>query len=108
MAGILGKLAGLGSMREDMKKRVDEVLKAGAEWQATAEKLTKALEELTETIQKGNPAVWSVFGDLNKAGDLKPIKIELKKLSRETRRLATAFNNQRQTLANLMEKISLV
>jgi chromosome segregation ATPase len=93
MAGLLGKLAGLDSMREDMKKRVDEVLKAGMEWKATAERLTKALEELTETIQKGSP------------GDLKPIKTDLKKLSRETRKLAATFNNHRQTLANLMEKI---
>jgi len=93
MAGILGKLAGLDTLKEDMKKRVDEVLKAGSEWKATAEKLTKALEELTETIQKGNP------------GDLKPLRTEVKKLSRETRKLAAAFNNHRQTLANLMEKI---
>jgi chromosome segregation ATPase len=93
MAGILGKLAGLDSIREDMKKRVDEVLKAGSDWKITAEKLTKTLEELTETIQRGNP------------GDLKPIKTELKKLSRETRKLAAAFNNHRQTLASLMEKI---
>jgi chromosome segregation ATPase len=93
MAGILGKLAGLDSVREDMKKRVDEVLKAGSDWKATAEKLTKALEELTETIQRGNP------------GELNPIRTDLKKLSRETRKLAAAFNNHRQTLANLMEKI---
>jgi len=76
-----------------MKKRVDEVLKAGAEWQATAEKLTKALEELTKTIQRENP------------GNLKPIKTELKKLSRETKKLAGAFNNHRQTLVDLMERI---
>jgi len=75
-----------------MKKRVDEVLKAGAEWQATAEKLTKALEELTKTIQRENR-------------NLKPIKTDLKKLSRETKKLAGAFNNHRQTLVDLMERI---
>lgn len=87
MAGILGKIVGLDSIREDMKKRVDEILKAGNEWNKTAERLTQALEKLSETKE------------------MDPIKGDLKRLAKQTGKLARAFEAHRQTLANLTEKI---
>jgi len=93
MAGVLSRLAGLDTIREDMKKRVDEILKAGNEWQRTAEKLTKTIQTLIETIEKGNPK------------DLQPIKGELKKLTTQTRRLAKAFQQHRKTLNTLARKL---
>jgi chromosome segregation ATPase len=93
MAGILGRLTGLDAIRDEMKQRVDEVLKAGAEWKETAEKLTKTIQELTETIREGRNV------------NLKPVKADLRKLSKETEKLAQAFNHHRQTLAALMERI---
>jgi hypothetical protein len=93
VAGILGKLAGIDTIREDMRKRVDEILRAGNDWKTTAEKLTGSLQVLIEAIQKGNPQ------------DLQPIKSDLKSLSTQTRRLARAFEAHRETLASLIRKI---
>jgi len=93
MAGILGKLTGLDSLRDEMKKRVDEVLKAGAEWKEAAEKLTKTIQDLTEAIKEGQNV------------NLKPVKADLKRLTKETAKLARAFDNHRQTLAAIMERI---
>lgn len=92
MAGFLKDIA-LGAVREEMKKRVDEVINAGNEWNKTANELIGALDRLTEAIQKG----YSV--------DLKPINKELRKLAKQTKSLSRAFNTHRKTLVEIIGKL---
>jgi hypothetical protein len=93
MASILGKITGLDTIREEMKQRVNEILKCGNEWKLTAEKLNETLQKLIETIEKGSSV------------DLNPVKSDLKKLSVQTGKLAKAFEAHRKTLSNLTEKL---
>jgi chromosome segregation ATPase len=90
---ILGKIAGLDAIRDEMKRRVEEILRAGNEWRATAEKLAQAIQELTEAIEKGEKS------------SVPQVKDELKKLSSQTARLARAFEAHRRTLESLASKI---
>lgn len=91
---ILGNLLS-GKIRSEMRKRVDEIINAGDKWQKTAEDLIKALNQLTEAIEKGNPT------------NLKPAIRETKKLVRQTKRLSRAFESHRKTLTKIERKIEL-
>ncbi|MEM2713462.1 MAG: hypothetical protein QXX18_10580 [Candidatus Jordarchaeales archaeon] len=92
MAGILEKLA-TGPIREEMKRRVDEIIRAGAEWSKTAKELEATLNRLIEAIQKGNPI------------DLKPVNAGLLKLAKQTSRLSKAFDDHRKTLTEVLAKL---
>lgn len=91
--GVLGDLLS-GRIRTEMKQRVDEVLKCGNEWGQTAQKLTEALNRLTETVQKGNidPA------------NLKVVTSGARKLAKETQRLTKAFETLDKTLGNVVTR----
>jgi len=43
-----------GRLRQEMRQRVDAVLRAGNEWCSTARDLVEALNKLTNSIQQGN------------------------------------------------------
>jgi ribosome-binding protein aMBF1 (putative translation factor) len=90
---ILGKITGLDAVRDEMKQRVDEILKAGNEWKIAAEKLAQTIQTLTQAIEKGEKS------------DLTPIKGELKKLNSHTMRLARAFEAHMRTLETLSRKL---
>jgi len=90
---ILGKITGLDAVRDEMRNRVNEILKCGNEWKITAEKLNQTLEKLIEAIEKGNPT------------DLGPVKSDLKKLATQTRKLALAFEAHKKMLSSLSEKL---
>jgi len=92
MAGLIEKFA-MGTIREDMKKRVDEVIRAGAEWNKTAKELEATLNRLIEAIQKGNPV------------DLNPVNSNLAKLAKQTKHLSEAFENHRRVLTQILTKL---
>lgn len=94
--GLLSRIGkfGLDVLQEDMRKRVDEVLSAGKEWQATAEKLVEALNRLTEAVEKGEADPQSV----------KAVGTGLRRLCKETHGLARAFQMHREVLAELLVK----
>jgi len=91
MAGIVKDLLG-NTIRREMKRRVDEVLKAGGEWNKTARELIEAMNRLSEAIEKGG---------IDRS-NLKSISKSVKQLSKRTTRLAKAFESHHKTL----EKIS--
>lgn len=95
MAGIIGKLTGLDTIREDMKKRVDEIIKVGESWNKTANQLIKSLNELKETIQESHT-------------DLRPINKNLSKLATQTKRLSKAFEAHRRTLNRILGKLDQI
>jgi len=81
-----------GRLRQEMRQRVDEVLKCGNEWSQTAHKLIEALDRLTGSIQKGNP----------NPADVKAIARGSKQLAKETRRLTRAFEAHNKTLEKIL------
>jgi len=94
MAGIFGKIVGLESIREELKQRVNELLKAGEEWRKTADRLTAAIENLTAEIKSGrNPK------------NLRTIKADLRKLAAETRNLSNSFGKVYRIVEEVSEKI---
>jgi len=94
MAGIIGDLVS-GKLRAEMKQRVDEILKCGEKWDETARELVKALDRLTDAIQKGNVDTSGV----------RSVARSSKKLSKETRNLAQAFINHRAFLQKIVERV---
>lgn len=77
-----------GAIREEMKRRVDEVLKAGSDWNSTATALNESLKQLVATINQGKvePAT------------LKSLGAPLRALGKKTDRLAKAFTSYEKTL----------
>jgi len=82
-----------GRLRQEMRQRVDEVLKCGNEWSQMAQKLVEALDRLTDSIQKGNPNP-----------DMKTVARGAKQLAKETRRLTNAFQAHNKTLGELLAR----
>lgn len=85
---VLDALLG-SSIRGEMKRRVDQVLKAGHEWTETAEKLNKTLKELTKAIYEGD------------AKTVKPIGAPIRKLANQTGKMSKALTNYTKTLSKL-------
>jgi len=83
-------------IREEMRNRVDEVLKAGGDWNSTAKELIAALDRHTEAIKNGTVDPTT----------LKAIEKSNSQLARSTKLLARAFDNHGRTLARLMVKIA--
>jgi len=83
-----------GRLRQEMRQRVDEVLKCGNEWSQTAKELIEALNKLSGTVQKGNPDP-SVFKSVSRAG---------RKLAKETARLTRAFEAHNNTLEKILTR----
>jgi len=83
-----------GRLRQEMRQRVDEVLKCGKEWSQTARELSEALNRLTDSIQKGKPD----------PSDVKGVVSSTKKLAKETRRLTRAFEAHSETLTNIVRR----
>jgi uncharacterized protein YukE len=83
-----------GRLRQELRTRVDEVLKAGNEWNQTAHELTQALNNLTDAIKSGNP----------EKAHSKVVAQTARKLARETTRLTKAFEDHNQTLEKIVTK----
>jgi len=81
-----------GKLRDEMRQRVDEVLRAGSEWSKTARDLIEALNRLTEAIEKGNTK------------PSKTISRVARQLARQTKRLTKAFENHNKTLEKIVRK----
>jgi hypothetical protein len=80
-----------------MKGRVDEILKSGKEWNATAKELTEALNNLTAAIKQGNVPPSTV----------KPVAASSKVLAVKSARLTRAFETYEVTMKNIMTRIGL-
>jgi len=83
-----------GKIRAEMKQRVDEVLKAGEEWNKTAKELTEALNRLTNAVLTGSPD----------PADAKLVARAARKLGKETARLTRAFEAHGQTLEKVLAR----
>lgn len=94
MAGVIGNVL-KSAVREEMRRRVDQVLKAGEDWNGEARQLTAALNNLIKLVEQGkmNPK------------DLEPVKKNMKQLSRRTGTMATALTNYTSTLRRVNEKL---
>lgn len=79
-----------GIIRREMKRRVDEVLNAGKEWNRTADKLADAINR---AVEKGD------------AKTVKELSSTGKKLQKPTIRLAKAFENYTKTLGKIAVNI---
>jgi len=90
---ILGDLLS-GRLRQEMRQRVDEIMKCGNEWNKTATELTEALNKLTEAVQKGNidPAI------------PKSVAQGARKLAKQTGKLTSAFEAHNKTLAEILKR----
>lgn len=92
MAGILEKLAA-GTIREEMKRRVDEIIRAGAEWSKAAKELEATLNRLIEAIEK------------NEQFNLKPVNAGLSNLAKKTHQLTKALESHKEVLNKILTKI---
>jgi len=90
---VLGDLLS-GRLRQEMRQRVDEVLRCGNEWNQTAQKLIEALNRLSDSIQKGN----------TDPRDVKMVATGARKLAKETQRLTRAFEAQTKTLGEILTR----
>jgi len=90
---LLGEIFG-STVRREMKRRVDQVLKAGEEWNKTAKELTETLKELTKAIYEGNVDPKT----------LKPLGAPIRNLAKQSAKIAKAFTNYEKTLLKLTEK----
>ena len=91
---LIGEILG-GKIRQEMKTRVDQVLKAGDEWSKTAKELIMALDKLTDAIKAGNIDPSS----------MEPVVKGVKHLSSDTRQLEKSFNYFNKTLEKTLTKI---
>lgn len=89
---VLGDLLS-GRLRQEMRQRVDEVLRCGNEWNQTAQKLIEALNKLTDSIQKGNTI----------PANAKQVATGARKLAKETQRLTRAFEAHNKTLSEILK-----
>jgi len=90
---ILGDVLS-GRLRQEMRQRVDEVLKCGNEWSQAARDLIEALNRLTDSIKKGNPDP-SIPKSVVRAS---------RKLAKETARLTRAFEAHNKTLSEILRR----
>jgi len=91
---ILGDILA-GKIRQEMKSRVDQVLKAGDDWSRTAKELITALDRLTEAIKSGNPD----------SSSLEAVARGTKRLAFDTQKLTRAFEAHNKTLEKALTKI---
>jgi len=91
---ILGDLL-TGKLRQEMRERVDEIITYGKEWIQTAQKLTEAINNLTEEIRKGNVNPKS----------LKSLNRTASKLAQQTANLTKALISHNETLQKILSKI---
>lgn len=82
-------------IRSEMKRRVDQILKASDIWGLRAKELTTALNNLTEAIEKGK-----IDTKL-----LKPIIQGTSKLSKSTGKLGLTLKKYSATLTKINEQI---
>ncbi|MEM2273629.1 MAG: hypothetical protein QXX56_05390 [Candidatus Bathyarchaeia archaeon] len=90
--GFIGDIVG-GKIREEIRKRVDEILSAGERWCKSANDLTEAINKLVNLAETGkiNPK------------DLKLISRTAKTLARETRNLNKSFSNLSETIRGALK-----
>lgn len=93
---MLGRVFGIDGIREDLKKRVDEIIKAGDEWNKTAKRLADVQESLVRAIETHSPL------------ELGDVKTGTKNLWKETKRLSKAHEDLSKTLVTVghtLEKV---
>jgi len=84
-----------GRIRQEMKSRVEQVLKAGDDWSRTAKELIVAMDRLTEAIKSGSVDPKSLEGMVKGT----------KHLAANTEKLTKAFTNFNGTLERTLTKI---
>lgn len=92
---LLEKMLG-GTIRKEMKARVDEVIEAGNRWNKTAEDLTTALNKLSATIEAGK---------VDKS-QVEEIVSGSKILAKDTKNLTKAFFKYDKTLNKLASSLT--
>lgn len=84
-----------GKLRAEMRERVDQILSCGREWCQTAQKLTEALNALTDELKKGN-----VNPDT-----AKNVRRAASQLAKETGKLVRSIEAHTETLKKIMTKL---
>lgn len=85
-----------GKIRDEIKKRVDEILTAGREWRETAVKLTEALNRLADVIEKNE-----VY-----TSNIKQVSKTARMLAKNTKALTEAFEKMNEMInKNLGDKL---
>jgi hypothetical protein len=99
MAGLLGGLLE-STIRKEMKNRIDEILRCGAEWNESAKILKNTLDKLITELQnataKGIP--------LDPAA-MKAISSPVTRLCKSTDRMARGFEGYSKTMTKISEKL---
>lgn len=84
-----------GKLRNEMKERVDTILKAEEEWSRTAKDLIVALDKLTKAVENGNVD----------ASTIKPVTKGVTGLTRSTKLLSKGFSSHANTLSKILGKM---
>lgn len=84
-----------GRLRNEMKERVDTILKAEEEWSRTAKELIVALDKLTKAVENGNVD----------ASTIKPVTKGVTGLTRSTKRLSQSSSSLTSTLTKILGKM---
>ena len=99
MAGIFGNLLE-GTIRKEMKSRIEEILRCGHEWDETAKALKYSLDKLTTELQNA-----SAKGIPLDPAATKAISAPLMRLCRSTDRMAKGFEGYTKTMTKISEKL---
>lgn len=83
------------AIRGEMRRRVDEVLKAGTEWCNASKSLEASVNALAKAITEGKVPPET----------LKPLAASVKNLTGKTTRLAKAFTKYNATLEKIVKQI---
>ena len=83
------------TVRGEMRKRVDQVLKAGEQWTKATNELKESLNRLSDAIEKNE-----VKPEL-----ISPIKKSVQNLSKKTTRMRKAITNYTKTLGKIAAQV---
>ncbi len=83
------------AIRGEMRKRVDEILKSGAEWCSASKSLEASVSALAKAITEGKVPPET----------LKPLEASVKNLAGKTTRLAKAFTKYNVTVEKIAKEL---
>jgi hypothetical protein len=99
MSGILGGLLE-STIRKEMKNRIDEILRCGREWDASAKELKTSIDKLAIEFQNATAKGVSVD-----PAAIKNIIPPISRLCKFTGKLERAFNAYGKTMTKISEKL---
>lgn len=99
MAGIFGNILE-GTIRKEMKSRIEEILRCGHEWDETAKALKNSLDKLATELQNA-----SAKGIPLDPAAVKAISSPVTRLGKSTDRMAKGFEGYTKTMTKISEKL---